>query len=188
MLAEPGVYELRVNEVGLSHDIGSAETSYTINAELNNSLERIEEVRSSIFLVNDALIRKLQKYPKQVYELTPRQLEELVAELLDKQGCEVILTPQTHDGGKDILVSIDTPVGKILSLVDTKLYAPHRTVGVGMVRQLYGTLYDHDATHAMMVTTSYFSKDAADFQTRHKYEINLKDFEDIKSWINSYGG
>jgi restriction system protein len=81
---------------------------------------------------------------------------------------------------------MDTPVGNVLCLVDAKRYREDRTVGVGLVRQLYGTLHDHQATNAMMVTTSRYSPDAHAFQQRHKYQLELKDYSHLLTWIQQY--
>jgi restriction system protein len=49
------------------------------------------------------MIEGLKKQPKDIFNITPRQYEELVAELMHDMGYEVTLTPATRDGGKDIL-------------------------------------------------------------------------------------
>lgn len=76
---------------------------------------------------------------------------------------DVELTPATHDGGKDILAYMDTPVGKLLTLVEAKKYNKNRPVNVSLVRTLYGTLLDHQATTGMLVTTSRFARPAFPF-------------------------
>ena len=53
-----------------------------------------------------------------------------------------------------------TDIGEILCLVGTKKYRKDRKIGVGMVRTLFGTLADYQATSAMLVTTSSYSPGA----------------------------
>ena len=118
--------------------------------------------------------------------LTPRQFEQMLAELLDDMGWEVELTQATRDGGKDILAYMNTELGRLLCLVDAKRYREDRTIGVGMVRTLYGTLCDYQANSAMMVTTSSFSPDAKEFQQRHQYQLTLRDYSDVVKWITQY--
>ena len=148
--------------------------------------ELVSEVRPQIILVNDTLIERLRRQPHGIYKLPPRKFEELVADLLVDLGYEVELTPATHDGGKDILAQIATPHGKLLCLVEAKKYRADRPVGVALVRQLYGTLIDADATSAMLVTTSYFSREAKIFQHRHKYRLTLHDYGNVVHWIRGY--
>jgi len=112
----------------------------------------------------------------------------LIAELLREQGHDVTLTKATRDGGKDILVGMKTELGDFLCLVEAKRYRADRPVDVSLVRALYGTLCDHQATSAMLVTTSRFSPDAQRFQNRHPHELTLRDQIDVARWIQKYGG
>jgi hypothetical protein len=59
--------------------------------------------------------------------------------------------------------------------------------GVELVRTLYGTLLDYQANSAMMVTSSSFSKDAHEFQKKHKYQLSLRNYTDLTGWIQNYG-
>ena len=131
------------------------------------------------------IAKRLKQEPKDIHKLTPRQYEELIAELLRDMGHEVSLTKATRDGGKDILASMKTDIGEILCLVDTKKYRRDRKIGVGMVRTLYGTLADYQATSAMLVTTSSYSPDARAMQEKHKYQLSLKDYTDVAVWIRN---
>ena len=118
-----------------------------------------------------------------MFDLPPRKFEELVAEALSDLGYEVELTPATRDGGKDILAYMTTPHGRVLSLVEVKKYRQDRPVGIELVRSLFGTLIDADASSAMLVTTSSFSPDAHAFQRRHKYKLALRDYSNVVQWI-----
>jgi hypothetical protein len=149
--------------------------------------ELIAGAKPLIIAANQAIIARLRKQPTDVFKLTSRQYEELVAELLDDMGYEVELTPATRDGGKDILASIKTPTAKLLCLVEAKRYRQDRKLGVGLVRSLYGTLHDYQANSAMLVTTSTYSKDAYALQQKHKFQVSLKDYADVAGWIQDYG-
>lgn len=147
----------------------------------------ITEVKPRIMTVNEALVERLRSRPQAMLDLPPRKFEELIAELLDDLGYEVQLTPATRDGGKDILAYMTTPHGRLLCLVEAKRYR-RRPIGVELVRQLYGTLADSDATSAMLVTTSSFRSGARDFQKRHPYRLELRDYDNIVEWIEGYRG
>ena len=139
-----------------------------------------------IVTVKEALIDDLKKFPDAIHQLSPRKFEELLADLLAGMGWEVELTPQTRDGGKDILAYLHTDLGKILCLVEAKKYRRDRKIGVDLVRTLYGTLCDHQANSAMLATTSSFSADAREFQRRHQYQLSLKDYGDIVEWVQRH--
>jgi len=94
--------------------------------------------RPVIISANQAMIAALKKQPKDIYKLTPRQYEELVAELFRDMGYDVKLTKATRDGGKDILAAIKTEVGQLLCLIEAKRYREDRKIGVALVRTLYG--------------------------------------------------
>lgn len=146
----------------------------------------IADLKPRIVLANQSLAERLQAAPQSVSNLSPRQFEELIAELLEDFGCDVHLTPTTRDGGKDILAYMPTALGRILCLVEAKRYRQDRPVGVGLVRQLYGTLADAGATNAMLVTTSSFSKDARAFRNKHQYRLDLRGYADVIEWIKGY--
>jgi len=148
--------------------------------------DAIEIVKPTIISATDAIIANLKKHPDDIYDLPPRQFEELLATLLENMGWDVQLTPQSGDGGCDILAYLKTDLATLLCLVEAKRYRADRPVGVELVRTLYGTLNDHQASSALLATTSHFTKGAQDFQARHAYEISLKDFHDIQEWIAKY--
>lgn len=145
--------------------------------------EIISTVKPVIVSANNSLISTLKKQPRDLYKLTPREFEKLLADLLQDMGWDVELTKQTRDGGSDILAYLNTDVGRLLCLVEAKHYREDRKIGVDLVRTLYGTLCDAQANSAMMVTTSTFTKDAKTFQQKHKYQLSLKDYADIVEWI-----
>lgn len=151
-----------------------------------NPSELIVIAKPKIISASEALVTGLKKQPGDVRNLTPRQFEELLAELLTDMGWEVELTKATRDGGKDILAYMNTEVGQLLCLVEAKRYREDRKIGVDLVRTLYGTLCDYQANSAMMVTTSSFSPDAQEFQQRHQYQLSLRDYNDIVKWITQY--
>lgn len=175
------------------------ETSITeLLAELENKPYELEKqvadppekvirvVEPAIVLASDFLVESIRKNPSEVYNLPPRKFEELIATLLDSFGWDVHLTPETRDGGKDILAYLDTELGRILCLVEAKRYRADRPVGVGVLRNLYGTICDEKANWGLLVTTSYFSGDAKAFREKHIYELNLKDYNGLISWVNKY--
>jgi hypothetical protein len=146
----------------------------------------IQIVAPQIIATNDTLIHHLKREPEDLYKISPRKFEEVIADLLTDMGMEVELTQETRDGGKDILAYMNTEIGKLLCLVEAKQHNKNRPVGVSLVRTLFGTLVDHQATTGMLVTTSRFSQDAKTFQERHQYQLSLKDYGDVVSWLLRY--
>jgi hypothetical protein len=143
-------------------------------------------VKPLIVVDNERLLKALKQKPKDIFKLTPRQFEEVVADLLQDMDYDVKLTKQTRDGGTDILASKKTELGEVLCLVDTKKYKESRKIGVGMVRTLLGTLTDYNATNAMLATTSTYSPEARALQEKHKFRLSLKDYTDVVGWIQKF--
>jgi len=122
-----------------------------------------------------------------MYQIRPRQFEELIAEILASYKWEVQLTPAIKDGGYDIFaISKDISSGvKTSWIIECKKYAPENKVGVDIVRALYGVKSDLKIANALLATTSYFTKGVKEFK-ESRYDIELKDYHDIIEWINQY--
>jgi DNA-directed RNA polymerase specialized sigma24 family protein len=147
----------------------------------------ITEIAPRIEIVSAALAERLQRHPERVHELTPRQFECLVAELLtDMSYGHVELTPMTRDGGRDLLAYVDLQFGTLLCIVEVKKHRSDRPVGIGLVRSLYGTLCDEDASYGMLVTTSYFTPEAHKLQAKHPRRLSLRDYTHLVDWIRAY--
>jgi restriction system protein len=142
-------------------------------------------VVSDVVTVNDEFLRKLHANPHLLHELSPRGIEELVAELLGRLDYEVTLTPASKDGGKDIYAAKKDHLGTFLFIVECKKYAPDHPVGVGLVRQLNGVVQAEQATAGILATTSFFTKGAKEFQRLVSYQISLKDYLGIQDWLEA---
>lgn len=88
--------------------------------------------------MSEALLRAVGQEPDLVHALTPREFDELAAELFQRQGYKFTITPQTRDGGKDLYLAKADSFGSFLDIVECKRYAPDNPVDVGVFRALYG--------------------------------------------------
>jgi len=114
-----------------------------------------------------------------VYNLTPREFEELVARVFEEQGYIVSLTPRTRDGGIDIIATRDLGGLTFMVLVECKRYGQQNKVDVSLVRSLLGVQTDRKASKAVLVTSSSFTRDAREFAERHNKLIELIDFDGL---------
>lgn len=132
------------------------------------------------------ILQELKLNPDLLYKIDPREFEKLVEHLLKKMGYNTFLTPKVKDGGKDILAKFSMPDGhEALCLVECKRYRPEKKVSIETVRGLFGIVNDDRANIGMIVTTSSFTKDAIEFQRKNEHILSLKDFNDLKTWINN---
>lgn len=130
------------------------------------------------------LLEYFKKHPNQLYEISPRKFEEFVAALFKNHGFDVELTPETRDGGVDIIAVHKSPLtGNTVSLVECKRYAPDKTVGIGVVQRLLGSVIQQEAHKGIVVTTSFFTKDAIAVSSRSRNILTLNDYSAIKSWL-----
>jgi len=141
---------------------------------------------SHIIGVNDTIKKYFAKHPEKLYELTPRSFEILVADILRDLGLETELTPATRDGGCDIYAYVKNAVTSFLILVECKRWSSGRKVGIEVVQRVYGAAKSQGAHKSMIVTTSFFTKPAQDERTRVSSEMELKDFNDLRSWLQQY--
>lgn len=132
----------------------------------------------------DKTFENIQKSIDSIFGITSREFEELIAELLDRQGFDICLTPQTRDGGKDILATHKDVFGRHLYLVQCKHYKPKHPVGVTIVRELTGVVELEHATGGIVVSTSSFTRDAIKLAEKLEYRMSLKDLSDITMWIS----
>lgn len=135
--------------------------------------------------VDEELLKRLSNDPHLLNELSPRKFEEVIAEILLRQGYEVQITPFSKDGGKDICAAKKEALGSFLYIVQCKKYAPNRPVGVEVVRELYGVVQVEKATAGIVATTSHFTKGAKDLQSQLSYQMSLKDYVDVQEWLRS---
>jgi len=150
--------------------------------------ELIYEVKADLHVVSaisDEFLARLARFPEERFRLDPRVFEETVAELLNRMGYSVRLTPRTGDHGRDVIAAYQTPAARILMLVECKRYAAHRPVGVEPISRLWSRLFDDHANLGMVVTTSDFSPSAAKFARSRGYQVTLKEGADFISWVKS---
>ncbi len=98
------------------------------------------------------IVSKLEQDPAFLNQLPWRKLEELVAGGYERAGYEVILTPRSSDGGRDIIAVKQDISIRIIDQI--KAYAPGRRVTANDVRALLGVLSSDLNTSKGFVTTS----------------------------------
>lgn len=143
---------------------------------------------TDVRFVSDDLLRQIADRKNLIFEISPRKFEEVVAELLERRGYKVTLTPATRDGGKDMYAAKRDDLGSFLYVVECKQHSPERPVGVGVVRALHGVAQHERVNAAILMTTSYFSKPAKEFASDLQYQISLKDYFDLRTWLTDFRG
>jgi hypothetical protein len=134
------------------------------------------------------LLHEVNKNPAILYEIDPRQFEELIAHIFSLHGFKVELTKQTRDGGRDIIaVRSDLDI-RSKYLIECKRYSITNPIGVELVRALYGVQMHEGANKAVLATTSRFTLAAQQFAKERnttEWAMDLKDINDIRRWVAS---
>lgn len=134
---------------------------------------------SSLLVAADLLSRG-----RLLSDLHWREFEELIGNLLERDGWKVEVTQGTRDGGIDVIASRSDPIlGPVKSIWQAKKYAPNRRVRLSEVRELAGILEREHATKALIVTTSHLSRDALAWIRRDVFRLGLKEQEDVERWV-----
>lgn len=131
------------------------------------------------------IISKILKNPREVRNVTPRQFEELIADLLNELGFQnIVLTPRSRDGGKDIIASHSIQGIPLTFYFECKRYAEGNKIQLETMRSLLGTMAHESrkVNKGILVTTSTFTKGCKEFILSES-RLDGKDYNDILGWI-----
>ena len=169
---------MRLEEVIAEHFVPFLETH-------GGMFDVVKEYRELISIRSPTkdLIETLSIKPSLIYEITPRRFEEVVADLFARLGYQVSLTGATRDGGKDFYAARCDDIGTFHFAVECKRYAPDRKVGVGAIRDLAGVVSQERLNGGIIVTTSWFTREAESFAGKLGSQIQLEDYAALLSWI-----
>lgn len=138
----------------------------------------------------EELATYLKKQYHDIFKLTPRRFEELVAHIFCDLGYETRLTQQTRDGGHDIvLLEREGPGDQII--VECKRYKANNHVSISIARQLLGVQVQMKAKRSIIVTTSKFTKPAKEFSNEistgsGSFVMDLIDGDRLLEYLNVY--
>jgi restriction system protein len=101
--------------------------------------------------------------------LSPGEFESLITNLFQKMGLETKLRQPSRDGGVDCVAFDQRPILGGRVVVQAKRY--RNTVGVGSVRDLFGTMINDGASKSILVTTSGYGKASFEFANGKPIEL-----------------
>ncbi len=134
---------------------------------------------------HQAIVRSARKNPDRLFAMTPRGFEQLIAFVFQQNGFDVSLTPQTRDGGFDVVAENRVLGVPFKWLIECKRYARGRNITVETTRSLLGVLVDQRASRALLITTSGFTKAARTFADRNSPDIHLWSLADITAQLRA---
>lgn len=130
------------------------------------------------------IVRELLSTKRMLHELHWRELEELLAELLHAQGFEIILTPRSSDGGRDVVAR-----GEFIPGEPTILAIEVKQMKVVPVGELREALWANRHFPALLLATAgRFSagliRESKQEDTRLR--LILKDGVGLTQWLDEY--
>lgn len=133
------------------------------------------------------IVRHLQRDPAFLYRIHWRQLEELIAGAYERDGWpDVILTPRSGDGGRDVIAS-KPGVGSIRILDQVKAYDAGHLVKAEEVRAMLGVLEaEQNVSKGLITTSSSFAPGiSADARLKRfmPFRLELKDGQELLKWL-----
>lgn len=136
--------------------------------------------------INDRVLKYLSENPESFYQLTDDDFEVVMAEIYSKLGYDVTRTKATRDGGKNLIIRIPEVLGDFIYYVECKKNNPKRPIGVGIIRNLVGTINTDRVNGGILATTSFFTRDAYKFISDNKWNCQIKthDYNVIRSLLN----
>lgn len=142
------------------------------------------ETRIARFSPSFALLRRIQRQAVALDDLSWRQFEKLIAELLKNDGYTVELMQGSRDGGVDILAARNLGAGGyIKTLWQAKKYSLGNKVGISVVRELADSRNEFAASKGVLVTSSYLTRGALQRIERDRYILGKVDRGDLDAWI-----
>lgn len=131
----------------------------------------------------ERLILEISDNPDLIYNISPREFEEVINRVLQDEGFETELTQATRDGGRDI-VATKYEMGKpIVFYIECKRYGRRNSVGVSIVRSLYGVQTSDQINKSILVTTGHVTRGARRFVEKQNTMMSILDVNEIHHLI-----
>ncbi len=148
--------------------------------------EGIQERMERVGFLPIKIFDKIRKDPQFMHGLSPRDFEYFIAELYEKMGLDVVITPRSNDKGRDIIATKTVGDTPIIIAIECKKYSPNRPIKPEIMRALLGTVSQANtkANKGVLVTTSSFSKGSKSLIASEAM-LDGKDFKDIVTWLST---
>jgi restriction system protein len=136
------------------------------------------------------ILKELDRNPNFIHQLDWRKMEEFIAGAYTREGRwdEVILSPRSGDGGRDIIAT-KRGLGSIRFYDQVKAYSPGHRVPANDVRALLGVLTLHqNVSKAVITTTARFAPGVYDeFKPVIPHRLELRDGPKLHEWLMGLG-
>ena len=134
------------------------------------------------------IVGLIRSDPSSIYEIPWRKWEEIIAGAYSKHGYEVILTPRSGDGGRDVIAT-KSGIGSIRIFDQVKAYTPPHVVTADEVRAMLGTITGYqNVSKGIITTTATFApgvETAPSIVPYLPYRLELRPRDKLIAWLTS---
>jgi hypothetical protein len=130
--------------------------------------------------VSGDIYRYFSDHPGDFERLSSRAFEELVSSVFTARGWKTQVGPGSGDGGVDVRMWVESPLGDALTLVQAKRYAKHRPIQLEAVAALEAHSKRESAS-GLFVTTSRYLPGVREWASRNE-QMMLADSADLAAW------
>lgn len=131
----------------------------------------------------EQIIMDIAQNRELIYEISPREFEEVIERVLQDEGFETKLTQQSRDGGRDIIATKYEMGKPVVFYIECKRYGRQNAVGVNIVRSLYGVQSADKINKAILVTTGHITRGAKKFVDAQNTMMSVIDVDEIHELI-----
>ena len=131
----------------------------------------------------EQMIMGIAQNPEMIYSISPREFEEVIEQVLQDQGFETTLTQQTRDDGRDIIATKYEMGKPVVFYIECKRYGRRNSVGVSIVRSLYGVQSADQINKSILVTTGRVTSGARKFVEKQNTMMSVIDVNEIHELI-----
>lgn len=118
---------------------------------------------------NNVYINNIKNYIQ--HHMDGLMFEQFMGVLFTLSGNKVVITPSSHDFGKDIILNKDTYV-ECKCYKDSKVTSP-------MINKLLGAMSVDGITKGIFITTGEYTNDAKKIALKSKNKLECWDLDDI---------
>jgi restriction system protein len=126
--------------------------------------------------------------PEAIYEIHWRKWEEIIAAAYVRGGFEVVLTPRSNDGGRDVIAT-SKGIGTVRFFDQVKAYAPGHPVTAEEIRAMIGVLsIEPNVSKGFVTTTSAFAPGVLtdpNIARFMPYRLELRGREALLEWLGA---
>ncbi|WP_052248557.1 restriction endonuclease [Chryseobacterium taiwanense] len=160
--------------------------SWTSKIEIESNLNT-HEYEDIIKIVSKTFIEKIAEDSNFLLKIEWRELEKTIAELFEGLAFDVILTPPSKDGGKDIILEIIKKGIPHKYIVEIKHWKSKQMVGQKSVKEFLKVICNEKRESGLFLSTYGFTSNAFEGLTElERKKIRFGDEEKIVSLCKTY--